>query len=169
MGDALKVCLLVFRTGQMEAMVAFYRTIGLEFRLEQHGSGPLHYAADVGGMVLELYPRPAESGGGCADATMAGLRVVSVDATVNALRRLGARVVTEPRDGPWGRRALVADRMAGWSNLRRPESPGHWEAAYVRSLMSPVVVVESSRKTAAGEDDHPILSACAQPANPRRV
>jgi catechol 2,3-dioxygenase-like lactoylglutathione lyase family enzyme len=34
----------------------FYETLGLGFVEERHGDGPVHYACDFQGMVLELYP-----------------------------------------------------------------------------------------------------------------
>lgn len=30
--------------------------LGLHFTREQHGDGPVHYSAEIGGTVLELYP-----------------------------------------------------------------------------------------------------------------
>ena len=38
-----------------------YVTIGLSFVEEQHGDGPVHYACDFEGIVLELYPLRAGS------------------------------------------------------------------------------------------------------------
>src|SRR6266498_3293777 len=103
--------LLVLRTAKLEATLAFYRALGMEFVQEQHGSGPAHYSCQLGGTVVEIYPGsdgtapPRQSGG----ATMLGFRVASVDATVATLQQLGAEVVTAPKDSPWGRRAVVAD------------------------------------------------------------
>ncbi|MEK7546324.1 MAG: VOC family protein [Patescibacteria group bacterium] len=34
----------------------FYETVGLAFVEEKHGEGPVHYACDFQGMVLEIYP-----------------------------------------------------------------------------------------------------------------
>jgi hypothetical protein len=55
--DALKEC----RT--------FYAGLGIDFRLEQHGSGPEHYAATLeDGTVFELYPAASQPDGRCAAA-----------------------------------------------------------------------------------------------------
>lgn len=44
-------------TEQLEACRAFYAQLGLHLVREQHGRGPVHYAAELGhGLVLELYP-----------------------------------------------------------------------------------------------------------------
>ena len=95
----------------MEATLAFYRALGLAFTEEQHGNGPVHHSCDMGGTVLEIYPgtdgnAPDRRAGG---ATMLGFRVASIDATLVDLQKLGASVITPPRDSQWGRRAVVAD------------------------------------------------------------
>lgn len=105
----------------MAEMLAFYGAVGLELRPEQHGHGPLHYAADVDGVVVEIYPRVGDPGGG-AGATMVGLRVDSVDSVVDALRTLGAKIVSEPKVGSWGRRAVVADPDGRPVELTEPHS-----------------------------------------------
>src|SRR5690349_5415963 len=88
--------LLVLRTGKLEQTLAFYRALGLEFAQEQHGSGPIHYSAQIGGTVIEIYPgaegvAPPRLNGG---ATMLGFRVPSVDPTVAALLQCGGQIVT---------------------------------------------------------------------------
>lgn len=61
--------LLVIYTGRLDACVTFYTDLGLPLAREQHGSGPVHYAAELnGGLVLELYP-------GAPDQTTGRLRL----------------------------------------------------------------------------------------------
>ena len=36
----------------------FYETVGLVFVEERHGDGPVHYACDLHGIALEIYPLP---------------------------------------------------------------------------------------------------------------
>lgn len=100
--------LIVLRTADLDAALAFYRAIGIEFLEEQHGNGPVHYAAELDGMVLEIYPgepgsAPDRKQGG---ATMLGFRVNSVDAVLAALNQ---QPLSPPKDTAWGRRALVLD------------------------------------------------------------
>jgi len=103
--------LMVLRTSQMEASLAFYRALGFSFVEEQHGSGSVHYSTQLGASVLEIFPgEPAaplnrKAGG----ATMLGFSVGSVDEAVSAIKDLGAQVVTAPSDSPWGRRAVIVD------------------------------------------------------------
>jgi hypothetical protein len=50
--------LLVLKTPQVDRLRAFYQALGVELAEEQHGSGPVHYAGQVGDTVLEVYPLP---------------------------------------------------------------------------------------------------------------
>jgi catechol 2,3-dioxygenase-like lactoylglutathione lyase family enzyme len=103
--------LLVLRASDLEKSLAFYRALGLKFVQEQHGSGPVHYACDTGGMVIELYPGEAgsapdrKSGG----ATMIGFSVPALDETLKALADLGYAPLSPPKQSAWGRRASVLD------------------------------------------------------------
>lgn len=55
--------LIVIYTDRLDACHAFYTELGLTFVKEQHGPGPEHYAIQLEGTALELYPasprRPA--------------------------------------------------------------------------------------------------------------
>ena len=46
----------LIRTHDIEAAKTFFEAFGLTFVQEQHGSGPVHYACEVGGAVFEIYP-----------------------------------------------------------------------------------------------------------------
>ncbi len=80
--------LLVLRCCDVESTRNFYGGLGLHFEPEQHGSGPLHYAAEVGGMVVEIYP--LKSGQMEADdSTMLGFQVGALE---GVLAELGVEV-----------------------------------------------------------------------------
>ena len=101
-----KLSLIVVYARNLEATREFYAALGIAFQDEQHGSGPRHYAATLGEAVFEIYPlRDDEQMGGLR----LGFGVESVDRTVQSLRQRQIKIVTEPRDSPWGRRAVVAD------------------------------------------------------------
>ncbi len=101
-----KLSLIVVYARNLEATREFYAALGITFQDEQHGNGPRHYAATLGGAVFEIYPlRDDEPIGGLR----LGFGVESVDRTVQSLRQRQVKIVTEPRDSPWGRRAVVAD------------------------------------------------------------
>ena len=55
--DEPRLNLLVLRCADIDRSRDFYTALGLTFIRERHGGGPPHYAATLGGAVLELYPR----------------------------------------------------------------------------------------------------------------
>ncbi|MDX1946943.1 MAG: VOC family protein [Pirellulaceae bacterium] len=98
--------LLVIEVREMVVAMQFYESLGLVFELEQHGRGPQHYSAKVGSTIFEIYPRDTEA---ISARVRLGFEVASLDKAVNALRSRAAKVLKEPGDSPWGRRAVVED------------------------------------------------------------
>ncbi len=103
--------LMVLRTTDLASARSFYEALGLSFVQEQHGTGPVHFSCERGGTVMELYPgKPGQAPERLnAGATMLGFSVESVDAALEKLKVLDVKVVTEPKDSPWGRRMVVLD------------------------------------------------------------
>lgn len=103
--------LIVLRASDLEVALSFYRALGLDFEQEQHGSGPIHYSCELGGLVLEIYP--GETGAApepkAAGATMIGFQVDSLDEALGALRELNIEPKSAPKDAPWGRWVNVTD------------------------------------------------------------
>ena len=115
---------MVLRSKNVQAMVEFYQAAGLVFVQEQHGSGPIHFACDLGGMVIEIYPGIGASAldrkaGG---ATMLGFSVASLASTLEAMGGLKVEFVSPPKDTPWGRRAVVLDPDGRAVDLTEPKS-----------------------------------------------
>lgn len=104
--NSTTVSLLVIRTGDMKAALAFYQALGLSFVEEQHGAGALHYACDLDGVIFEIYPARETDG---ADSTMLGFAVESLDKTLAALRDLGIEPKAPPKMASWGRFINVKD------------------------------------------------------------
>ena len=99
--------LLVLKTRNVTAMVAFYELFGLTFTEEQHGRGPRHFSAPLGDGIVEIYPLPD---GQLADTTTRlGFAVSDPDAVVNAVGGSEGRVAKPGSETPWGYRALVED------------------------------------------------------------
>lgn len=105
--SSVQLNLVVIRAADIDRSAEFYRLLGLDFIKHRHGVGPEHYAAELGTMVFEVYPR--QNAGGGSSALRVGFQVGSVDATVAVLEGAGARIVSAPKDSPWGRRAVVDD------------------------------------------------------------
>ena len=83
----MKQNLLVLRTNKLDDLKAFYSLFGANFVSERHGSGPNHYAARLGDLVLEIYPIVD---GALPDAS---LRIsLTVDDLHGTLRSIGQAV-----------------------------------------------------------------------------
>ena len=100
--------LIVLRAAEPERLAGFYAALGLSFETHRHGKdGPEHQAAEVGGLVFEIYPL---AGGTPTAGTRVGFTVSeSVDAAVARLVEAGGSVVSLPKPSPWGRRAVLTD------------------------------------------------------------
>jgi predicted enzyme related to lactoylglutathione lyase len=98
--------LVVIQARDLETTRQFYDCLGLALRREQHGRSPEHYAAQLGSTVFEVYPCNVGTPLGCIRI---GFQVSSLEPTLSALRQQSAKILTEPHDSPWGRRAVVQD------------------------------------------------------------
>lgn len=99
--------LLVLKTRQIENLLTFYRTLGIELVEEQHGKGPLHYAGRLGETVFELYP--VTDNDSVDAAIRLGFGVPKLVEMIEVLRSGGTLVVSEPKKTEWGTRAVVRD------------------------------------------------------------
>ena len=99
--------LVVLYSADLERSARFYEVLGLTFVREQHGSGPEHLACSLGGVVLEFYPQAVSASEG--PRVRIGFEVPSVADTVKAVQDNGGRVLTSPRESPWGMRAVIVD------------------------------------------------------------
>ena len=100
--------LLVLKTCQVEKLRLFYRTLGIEFAEEQHGNGPVHFAGQVGDVLIEVYPLPDDSSP-VDSSTRLGFAVENVAKVIQALEGIGTKVVRSPTETAWGLRGVVRD------------------------------------------------------------
>jgi predicted enzyme related to lactoylglutathione lyase len=105
------VSVIVIWTERLKEMVTFYKTLGLPLEEEHHGEGPIHYACEIGASHFAIFEATGgdairRNNGGC---TQIGFQVSSVEDAFAASQKLGASVVWEPRNMPWGKAALVCD------------------------------------------------------------
>ena len=103
----LSLNLLVLRAEKPELLCDFYGALGLRFVREQHGTGPVHHASEIGDSVLEIYPR--RSGEPTTQGARLGFDVPSLDAALAALGTQSAHVISGPTITPRGRRAVLCD------------------------------------------------------------
>ena len=99
--------LIVIRTMKLDQLVEFYGCMGIQFKKEQHQSGPLHFATDLDGLVFELYP--AKTPEDVDRKTRLGFGVPDLQGAMNLLRKHNATIAEEIKESPWGLRAVVRD------------------------------------------------------------
>ena len=99
--------LVVIRSKDINRSAEFYSTIGLHLDKHQHGSGPEHFTYEHGASVFEIYPRQGENDS--TSEVRIGFQVTSVDNVIENLMRIGATIVSVPKNSPWGRRAVIKD------------------------------------------------------------
>lgn len=87
---ASRLNLIVIRSVNPSRTVTFYKTLGMTFQEEQHGSGPVHWAADLDGIVLEIYP--AKSTDEVDATTRLGFDVNDAVSVLEALRLSNAEL-----------------------------------------------------------------------------
>lgn len=107
-----EVSSIVLFSDRPERLIAFYGALGIDFEEEDHGDGPSHSAADIGGMHLAVFgapegARPPEWRS--AGSTFCGFYVTSLDETLAALTDLGTVVLVDHQVRDWGCRAVVED------------------------------------------------------------
>jgi lactoylglutathione lyase len=94
------------------ATAAFYRALELVLEDEQHGEGPIHFAAELGSVHFAIYPAQApgraperRTGGN----VFPGFYVESLERAVSALKEGGAPILTEHERMEWGCRVVAQD------------------------------------------------------------
>lgn len=115
-----RLSLLGLRADDPLKLAEFYSSLGLIFSPEQHGKGPLHYAADCAGTVIEIYPlTPATES---TASTRLGFTVASIHSVHPALEAAGAVLVSPVKSSPWGKRAGFRDPAGHCFELLEPEA-----------------------------------------------
>lgn len=109
--------LLVIKSARMEEVVSFYQALGIHFEYHQHQRGPLHYAAEVGNMVFEIYPLPENESVNIS--IRLGFSLDNLDNTVDQLRSAGIKIIREPQQTEWGYTCIVEDPDGRKVELKR--------------------------------------------------
>jgi lactoylglutathione lyase len=99
--------LLVLKTRKVEQLRQFYQTLGIKFVKEQHGKGPVHYAGQACGIVIEIYPVSDDA---LIDASIRlGFAVENLAETVRALEPNRDGTTSPSQSSGVGLHALVRD------------------------------------------------------------
>ena len=99
--------LVVIRATDLDRATDFYERIGLTFQRHAHGNGPEHLACEMSSFVFEIYP--IVEGEPTTESTRIGFAVSNLDELIQQLTAAGATIHRQPKDSPWGRRAVVRD------------------------------------------------------------
>src|SRR5437762_2478617 len=113
--------LLVLRSKQIDRLRDFFLALGVSLAAERHGNGPLHYAGDLGGVVLELYPLAPDAPSDHHPLRL-GFTVDDLAATLHTLETLDAAVISEPRKTEWGVRGWCGIPMGDPSSCTNADS-----------------------------------------------
>lgn len=104
----MKLRLLVIRTASMPALVAFYECLGLKPEYHSHGGSPMHYSANAGGTVIEIYP--LAKGQELADKNLRiGFTITDFDAVIEKLQTAGTVFTSAPVQTAFGYCVVVID------------------------------------------------------------
>ncbi|MEH2157811.1 VOC family protein [Nostoc sp.] len=113
--NPISLSLIVIRTMNLDSTLSFYSALGMEFIEEQHGSSNLvHYACDLGNIVLEIYPYQStlvnpDNKQKMGTESMLGFHVTSLEKTLRNLEKLGIKSKISSKIKPSKRTASVTD------------------------------------------------------------
>src|SRR5262245_54062953 len=96
---AAELNLIVIRSADLQRAEEFYGALGISFSRERHENEPEHLAAQVGGIVLEIYPKG--TGDGTAKVRL-GFRVESIASAIERVEQAGGTIVSHPQTTQWG-------------------------------------------------------------------
>jgi hypothetical protein len=104
---------LVLFSSRVTQTANFYRAVGIDLAVEDHGDGYEHAATDLGGVHFAVLDAEAVTGRALAwreaGSSFPGVYVDSLDQTLTALARLGAPLLLAHQLRRWGCRAVVQD------------------------------------------------------------
>jgi lactoylglutathione lyase len=107
-----EIAALVLFAANPKATSEFYRALGLDLAEELHEDGPVHLAVELGPVHFAIYEaaRPGRAPERqAAGDTFPGFYVDSLDEVTSALQRIGAPIIREHEDMPWGCRIIARD------------------------------------------------------------
>jgi lactoylglutathione lyase len=103
---------LVLFAADVRGTAAFYRAIGLDLMEELHEEGPVHLAVELGPVHFAIYEAAAAGRAPerhSSGDTFPGFYVESLDDVTGALQQLGAPLIRDHEDMPWGCRIVAQD------------------------------------------------------------
>ncbi|MNV10324.1 Glyoxalase-like domain protein [compost metagenome] len=99
--------LVVLKAAKPEALTSLYTAFGCNFVRERHGAGPVHFACEQAGSVLEIYPRLPHHP--LTSAVRLGFTVDDLDHVRCEIARHDVAVLSGPSKDVWGRHLIIRD------------------------------------------------------------
>ena len=100
--------LLVIWSQEPTNLVKFYNLLGVNLQPEQHGNGPLHYAAQLSGnTIFEIYP--AASAEKVTQNIRLGFDVDNLATILDEITKIGGTIHQAAKMSDWGYRAVILD------------------------------------------------------------
>ena len=100
--------LLVLRSEHPELLKKQYELLGLHFEYHKHGNSPYHYATEVNGLVLEIYPL-LKSMTQADKSLRLGFTTPTLEEQLVSLKESDWIIVSAPKATPWGLTAIIQD------------------------------------------------------------
>ena len=104
----MQINLLVVRTSNPKALSLFYERLGMVFQYHRHGNGPMHYSAEFGGLVFEIYPL-LKSQQTADHSLRLGFDVDNLDELIFKLKEAQVEIIQQPIQTDWGYVAIIKD------------------------------------------------------------
>eukprot|EP01035_Chromulina_nebulosa_P044406 gene44406-60138_t len=104
----MDIRLLVLRTGNTEVLADFYSLLGMTFDYHKHGNSPMHYSANIGQTILEIYPLAKDQTEADKNLRL-GFAIDNFDATIASLKEKHTPFSLEPTQTEFGFMAIISD------------------------------------------------------------
>jgi len=104
----IRLHMLVLKSSQPDELAKQYSTLGISFVHHRHGQGPMHYSAELGPIVFEIYPLPT-SVSHVEDNNLVGFELEEADQRLEEWKRQGGIVLKDLRPTEFGTVALLKD------------------------------------------------------------
>lgn len=104
----MKLNLIVLRSKDMESLAGFYSALfEKELTKHSHGRGPEHFGTELDGLIFEVYSKRNEDDD--TTPTRFGYLVDDIEATRDRINQYPIKVVSAPKESPWGKRMVLDD------------------------------------------------------------
>lgn len=77
---------------QLDRIIDIYAALGLSFKIEQHGNGPVHFSYSTRDIIIEIYPAGEHA---AAESIMLGFTVKNLKSVKDLLLERGVTVLKD--------------------------------------------------------------------------